>query len=311
MKTAVLAILFLLAVSCTQPSLDDSTFSILTYNAYLLFDDTNDGDEYFPFNKDGGYDENKYRKRISLISSALRSMDATLIVLEEIESEKVIIDLINAGLYKSGYKYYGFIDTDIPISVAFISKIPVNDVSVHSLEQMRPVLEVNLDFRSDSITVYALHAPSRLGGPDAEEKRRELFEYISFLLSSSDSLAIAAGDFNEDAGKSSLISIPSSGFDSPLYVTADEGNVSSSVFFCPTVSSFYAGTYCYEDKWYFFDNIIFTSHAFDGSMLEYQGTVIYDNPPYTDSSGRPQKYEIKTDSGYSDHLAVKVIFRYN
>ena len=108
-KLIILLIPFIfLFCSCSQRS-GQKSLTILAYNMYLMFDDVSDGDEYYPFNKSGGYGEDEYKKRIELYQEFFLSDEGTadIYVLSEVESEKVLLDLMSGKMGKKGFKYYG------------------------------------------------------------------------------------------------------------------------------------------------------------------------------------------------------------
>ena len=60
----LITLIFLLLSSCKNE--ERKSFSILSYNMYLFFDDEETGNEYYPFVSSAGYGEQEYKKRIRL-----------------------------------------------------------------------------------------------------------------------------------------------------------------------------------------------------------------------------------------------------
>lgn len=309
----ILIVPFLFLLFSCSPDAKGHGFSILTYNLYLLFDDSDDGDEYYPFTSSNGYDEELYLNRIEKYASLLCSEEyrSDIFVFQEVESAEVLEDLIKAGLAKYGYKYYGIASNDNPISVGFISKISPKSIFIHESSGPRPIIELEFIISGEMVSVYMLHAKSRLDGGSAE--RKDQFEHLSYLMdSSSPSLSIACGDFNEDPRFDENLSDFSYGSSAALCVTGDAGLVSSGVYYSAALDQSVPSmdTYYYEGRWYSYDHILVNGAAFDGYGLELEQVKVLSPPEVLDAGGLPMKFDAGTGFGYSDHLAVKAFFRY-
>ena len=301
---------FILLSSCSQDKADRG-LSILAYNMYLLFDSNEDGDEYYPFTHSGGYGSAEYESRIRRYRDFFLSDEgeADIYILSEIESEDVLVDLMKGKMRRKGYKYYGICSYDTPISVGFISRIPVKDVKVHSNDGPRDILEIEFIINGSLIKIFTIHAKSRLDG--GQEERRSTFEHLSYLMSRSyPSLSIAAGDFNEDPRQGPDFLRSDAGLDNPLKVTSSVDDLLPSVFYSPSLDGG-LDTYFYQERWYSYDNIILSAAAFDGIGLEYVTSYVVYPEGAVDELGRPIRYEVQNNAGYSDHLAIKCILEYH
>ncbi len=309
----LLLIPFIFALFSCSESSGDQSFTILAYNMYLLFDDVNDGDEYYPFTTGSGYNTEHYKKRIELYKSFFLSDEgeADIYILLEVESERVLTDLMSGKMAKKGYKYYGIIENDSPISVGFISRHQIDSVYVHSNDGPRDILEINLFVSGEMLSIFAVHARSRTSGGD--EERKSTFEHLSFLMSAkAPAVAIAAGDFNEDPRIGPDFLNAAAGLDNVLKVTGNVSQLSSDVFYAASLDSsvFDMETYYYENSWYSFDNIILSSAAFDGYGLEHSASYVVFPLDGVDEEGIPISYSLSDGFGYSDHLAVKTVLEY-
>ncbi len=289
-------------------------FSILTYNLYLMFDDVDDGDEYHPFTSSNGYGPEAYKKRIGGYASLLVSDGylSDVFVFQEVESEKVLEDLIKAGLAKYGFKYYGIINNDNPISVGFISRIMPNRIFLHESDGPRPILELEFIISGEMVSVFVLHAKSRLD--DGAGQRRSQFEHLDFLLrSSSPSLSLACGDFNEDPRYGFAMADPAYVPDPALCVTGDPELASSFVYYSAALDPDMPAmdTYHFEGRWYSYDHVLVNGAAFDGSGLELLDVRVLCPGVVVDPSGIPLRYEPGSNHGFSDHLAVRAVFGYH
>ena len=95
-------------------------------------------------------------------------------------------------------------------------------------------------------------------------------------------------------------------------MSGDVSSLSPSVFYAPSldVSQDADGTYYYDGRWYSYDNILLSSAAFDGTALEHACSFLVYPEDGVDDDGIPVRYDVKTNFGYSDHLAVKTILEY-
>ena len=68
-----------------------STFSITSYNLYLLFDGTDDGDEFPPLSSSEGDGDEEYLGRMDIYSSVFNDDEflSDVLVFQEIESEEM------------------------------------------------------------------------------------------------------------------------------------------------------------------------------------------------------------------------------
>ncbi|NCC64301.1 MAG: endonuclease/exonuclease/phosphatase family protein, partial [Spirochaetia bacterium] len=129
-----------------------------------------------------------------------------ILVLQEIEGEKVVKDLIDRHLGKRGFSYYVVSDTSTsPIEIGVISKYPIIEARIHSVENMRPIVEVMLDIKGERVILFALHLPSKRIGVEMSELQRlaslkalqdiKRTQYGTYY----DIPYIIAGDFNESS----------------------------------------------------------------------------------------------------------------
>ncbi len=310
--------LFVLFVSCV-PEQSIRSFSVVTWNCYLFFDSRDDGNEYSGFKAKDGYNDAVYKKRIKDVAIMMSKNlgDADLIVLEEVESNVVLFDLLEAGLKKKGFLYYGIAsDGSSPLSVGFISKYCPDDITLNKAGSTRLVLELSFELNGDMIAVIAIHATSRLNGGESER-----FEEFSLMRSIADEnegkVVLLCGDFNTDPRYSesglAYIKDPIS-INAPLVVTGDPGECSSGIYFSQALdymNDIGKGTYLYDGEWFFFDNIFLSKEAFDLIGWEYSTSNIIKPYESVDLNGNPLKFDPSTSRGMSDHLPLKCTLLYN
>ena len=317
MKLLVLFSFIIIIVSCI-PAPDSGEISIATYNAYCLFDSVGDGDEFTGFRKSDGYSEAVYDERIRNLAILLgRYVDADVIILEEVESEIVLSDLIEAGLRKKGYFYYGLATTgEEAISVGFLSRIEPNAVRMHSFGSERPILEISLTKAGERFSIFGVHLRSKLEESSRDIRYGQLRHLSSLIEARSDSFVIVAGDFNADPREEgeALSEYPESYSESTaLSVSADPGRVNADVLYAPlldeeTVQKA-AGTYFFDGSWLIYDSILSTEDSVDGIGFELCAIEIISRFEMLDILGRPLAFDPSTGNGFSDHLPVVATFR--
>lgn len=318
-KILILLLVLLTIFSCTHQK-EIKSFTILTWNMYAFFDSTENGYEFDGFKEKDGYDGEKYKNRIEktarVIIENFNSPD--ILILEEVESIEVLRDLQNAGLNKKGYNYYGLAEGDNDgLYVAFISKYNPISLSVHGVDNVRPILELTFLLEGEEIVVFGLHGPSQLK-EENDTLRFETFSLLRSLIREKEgSAVISLGDYNSYVGNKDnlMVKVVNAGNkEIPLLITGDgfeaKGNVLYSPFY-DNEKETEGGTYFYEGEWNYLDNILMNNRFFDGRGWEYKGCKVMNDTLLTDYMGRPKKYDSKTEKGYSDHFAIMAYFEYD
>ena len=311
-------IIFIFTLSCST-SKEKNSFCIVTWNSYLFFDSRDDGNEYAPFKKNLGFSDSIYQKRVkaTAMMMAREFSDADVILLQEIESNVVLLDLLDAGLKKKGFCYYGIAyDSNSVINVGYISKIKPSGISVHGTDGCRKQLQLTFLVNGEEINVLVLHARSRLD--DMESVRYEEFSIARSVMDAHpDSVFVVAGDFNADptekeAGMSNIELVDN--FDIPLILTGDRGESRDGIFFTPALDygeSVGDGTYFHDGKWSWLDNFIFNKASFDSKGWEYCYCKILRPDEFVSVTGFPTAFDVSTAKGMSDHLPLMSVLVYN
>lgn len=315
-KVLLFLSLSLLALSCKDTK-SKSEYVISTYNMYLFFDGYYSGVEYSPFKQTDGYTYEVYKERVKLTSKyiAKHMGNSDVIVFQEVENSSVLKDLLDAGLKKQGFKYYGFAESSDVFSVGYISKSPPVEANIHSVDSSRPILELLFCFGGEEMSIYTLHAASKLNDGN-EALRYELFSLLATLLSlNKDRLIAVLGDFNADIkeGEEGIASDDNALSLTSAIVATKDMRFSDNHYFSPMLLPGEIdgdGTYFYQGKWYFLDNILLSKEAFDYRGLEYKSTAIVSPMEAKDTSGFPLKFDVKSKKGFSDHFALKLTLSY-
>lgn len=290
-KHIFLILIAVLLVSCSGcEEQERSGFTVSSWNVQNLFDSVNDGTEYSEYKHQNGWSDSAYRARLKAAVSVLNEdgvKNSDVIVLNEVENENVVLDLMT--LLDPSFLWYAVASEDGgAISLAVISRLPIKDARIHSIEGARPVIETHFEVSSTDVFVFAVHAKSNLGEEDENiALRRLLGQALSNLtdlrkLDYPDALIIIAGDFNEEPWDGNVIE-----------------NFNSWRCFWEDVERGTMGSYFYDGNWLCFDNILLSS-----DMIENWGVVT--DGIATDRDGLPNRWDRNTLSGVSDHLPVWV-----
>ena len=304
--------LFFLLLSCEMKD-EEHVLSILSWNMYLMCDDIDTGNELPPFKFVMGYTPEQYRKRIRKTVDILSTpeYESDILLLQEIESEKVLRDLLDAGLARHGYKYYGLLEINSPITVGYISKYKPIDTRIHTSLKDRPILELVFRINGEKLYLFNLHARSQINGGSGE--RRELFTLLDQLMKDRSShLCVAMGDFNEDPKNGmSMIEYGKEG-NPALSVTGDMSEVDYGVYYTPTLDlDLPAQGSVYHLGFHTFDHVLLSDLAFDGRNHEFLTAKLLVPPGGADEEGRPIRYSPEAGIGFSDHFALKAELKYN
>ena len=301
-----------LLLSCSPSPDKEERFVIVTWNMCEFFDSREDGGEYAGWRESDGWNDAKYNERIKKCVMYMVSnfMDADVIVLEEVESSEVLISLLECGMKKEGYIYYGIASDESDLSVAFISRIKPVSLRLLFVPSSRPMLSLDFDINGEMVRIIGVHLRSRLKEENEEIRREELL-MLKDEAEKCDCPLIIIGDFNIDPFVHKEEMCDTREGETTLPLTGDGSRAYGGRLFSPYLdyaSPLMGGTYFFEGQWERLDNILLSSFFFDWEGIEYEGTTIIKGGDASDYLGRPLKYDKSTGKGVSDHFALKSTF---
>lgn len=327
--------LCLLSCSCGPAEPARSALVVASWNVQCMFDDLTEGTEYSDFQNSALWDHSAYRNRVRNLASAITALDPRpdLLVLQEVENDRVLYDLCSL-LASKGYLWYGTTaGAGRAIQTGFIARVPVDrdDVAVIGVEGQRPILRIRLVFGGADVVVLGFHAKSRSDGPEETEPDR-LATSAALICAAAEASALypgavvlLAGDFNTDINCSAALLQKAPGLCPALaYAGWDDAVLSGCAGSLvvtggpPAAGCWYSfwedegtqkeapGSYVYRGEWYCFDRILCGGEAFDREGPEYDGGGVYTGSGLTDGQGLPGAYVPRLRSGLSDHLPVWV-----
>lgn len=322
----------LIIVFCSSLQLcAQKAFKVMTYNCENVFDCRHEpGKEDSDFTPEGSYKWTEYKlwKKLSYISKVVLSVaderPVDVIALCEVENDTVLTRLLTrTPLRNIGYKY---VITDSPnergVNVALLYSpftfhvFETRDICFSDVILTRNALRVSGTVNSgDTIDIYALHLPSRLGGWEANNARKKIGQR---LMSDIDSLVshraspyvVVMGDFNSSGGESLLRKV--------FKVSASnnvERHLPSSLYELPVRGE---GTYKYHGVWDSLDHIFLSGNfmnrdknvcASDSAYITSHDFMLEDDDSYGGKKPWRTYLGPKYVGGISDHLPVHVVLK--
>jgi endonuclease/exonuclease/phosphatase family metal-dependent hydrolase len=313
----LLSITFLYAV-CAM-TLHAQHFSFMTYNCENAFDTIpTPGHADHDFLPDGEQHWTRWRfsqkmnriAQVFLAADTLHPLD--MAVLQEVESDTVLTWLVRrTPLASMGYEYVMTDSRDqrgINVALVYqpftfrpfaVRTMGLSDeyLRQHHFTPTRDILHVSGRCASgDTLDVFALHLPSRLGQGEADMKRRELqrllFASIDSLLAVRPSAKlIVAGDFNEAPSKRQM---------------------RRTAHLCNLMLGRKGGSYKFRGRWEWIDQV-WVSDSLRAAVGDVRALrlpfLLEDDEGWGGAKPFRTFYGPAYHRGYSDHLPVVVRFR--
>ena len=178
-------------------------FRIVSYNVENLFDLQADATDYPDYRPNGktGWDRSVLSVKLKNIASVIKDMDAEIVALQEIESEKALA-LLQKQLSMMGTNYrYSAIAGQRPTSVkcAVLSTFPIVEKKdlVVGHKKERNILKITVEIADHPLIMYVNHWKSKSG---PESKRIKYAKVLADEIAKQpcDADYILIGDFNAD-----------------------------------------------------------------------------------------------------------------
>ncbi len=296
--------------------------TILTWNAFNLFDAVDDGTEYREYDPGlGRWNAALYERKLSALATVIRRScpgGPDIIALQELENRRVLDDLCGR---LSGYEHRVAPDGRGGVRCAVASRFPIRrsttlEVGEWDGQPLRPVLEVEIDCEGADLRLLVVHWKSRVEGEGRTQPARDaaaavVARRLSRLLAETPAGdVVVAGDFNQNAdellaGVGSRGAAVLAGVASPAQAGASGGRVA---LYDPWhgLAPSDRGSAGYRGAWQTPDHLLLSGGLFDRSGLSYR-----------DGSFRAVRHSFMLDPGtgfplrdrelvwrYSDHLPL-------
>lgn len=321
------------AVSCSaslsSEPVQDSTaiISLACWNTQTFFDSEIEGTEYSDFQNLAKWSKEKYLQRLGRLTEVIKTLNADVIVLEEIENRAVVQDIANqlAGNSWDRNKNWNYAafgkDNGGAIGCAVFSKYELRDLKCHFMSistqkteqpSARPILELTVQVEDKPLQIFVNHWKSKSGGEEASEIWRDwqealLADRVNVFLSQygDDAACVMCGDYNRDAReficrfdgkqKSGNTCFRGSG--------AVTGGGELLEVYSPwfTAGGSFAtdtGSYFYNKSWERID------HIFVRGNVRLSAFSVKTDGDWAGTNGIPNAYKQYSGEGYSDHLPL-------
>lgn len=313
---------------------------VVFYNLENLFDTINDPDkldeEFLPQGVKK-WNSTKYYRKQSNIDKVFFDMAAinrefpAVIGVSEIENRLVLEDLVSQPKMSLGN--YRIVHYDSPdrrgVDCAFLYRPDVFKLEgskAHKFEmpgmpnfRTRDLVTMWGTIEGEPFFFLVSHWPSRLGGKEASDAKREAAASQcrriadSVRIANPNTKVVIMGDLNDDATDKSITDV--------LGAKAKINKLSEGDLYSPYIELLKAGygTLGYRDSWNLFDNIIVSENLATGSTgslklvrapkSKYYGNI-FSRPYMMQREGQYRNYPLRTfvsnnfQNGFSDHLPV-------
>jgi endonuclease/exonuclease/phosphatase family metal-dependent hydrolase len=318
--SCVLVVCGMWFVSCTDAA-QAASLSVLTWNVEALFDGNDDGIEYKEYREDQGWNEEKYRARLTAIAGVFDQMERVpdIALFIELENQAVLDLLAGTYLAKHGYQQGYFAKKQgQALGMGVLSRYPVTKMLCHGSVRdgnaiPRPVSEIWIEAGGEELVLLVCHWKSKLG---EAEKSRTLRRDAALLIKricgeiAADREAggkppvpiLLAGDFNQTAAEFFTD-------DFPFVVTnvrddfgKGQDDRDSPLFWTPWGTEMEGGSYYYRGEWESIDHFFLSGAFFDGRAWEYGGSAVLREAPWTGGDGIPRSFNARSGDGLSDHV---------
>ena len=286
---------------------------ILNWNLQTFFDAQFDGNEYNEYRSSkNGWCLERYEARLERLASVLKTLDADVIIMEEIEKEEQLKDITNrlCGTFdfKKLYSYQVFAKHGSDsIGCGVLSRFPMGEIMVHEIDNrveknqppMRPIIQFSLYVKDSSLTIFVNHWKSKSGGAEKSEIWRGLQEkQLADLMkkaSRHDNPVLACGDFNKDIREFKKNAV---GENEYVILRGKENLRVYSPWLSEDEKILDTGSYWYQNQWERID------HFFSCGAIRLYDFKAESQGEWAYEDGHPRRYQVWSGKGYSDHLPV-------
>ena len=301
---------------CSAAEGTDKLF-VMSWNVQNLFDDIDNGTEYYEFDPGAGdWNYDSFSRKASAVAdviSASVSGGPDIIVMQEIENENALKYLNENCLKASCYTYSLFFPTeDSAVGTAVLSRFPIEAANSHAVNfggkpAGRNISDfiVSIPGDAEPLVIIINHWKSKLGGAEETEgsrieAARLLSELIRIRLEEHSGAVLAAGDFNESHDEFERIG--------GLYATAmANGGLAGAEeleLYNPWDDAACEGSYYYDNRWETIDQFFLSEGFFDGAGWDYSSFSIAAVDFNSTVDGKPLGWRSSTNTGASDHFPI-------
>ena len=323
------SILFLFIYTLSIYALD---FKVASYNVENFFDlhyDTTEYKEFIPNTK--SWNKTSFQNKLQNISRVIKDLDADILALQEVESQKVLDAIV---LRNPQYKYQKFIkNKNTAIGLAIISKFPIINEKKIAVDQYdkysRDILRVTVLIENKHLIIYTNHWRSKR----AKESQRIKYAYALYneiMTLDENTDYIILGDLNSNYNEFQTFKYDKklndtyniTGINQILNTTANGNfvkkfdilNYDIMVHFNTWLELANKERYSskFRNQNVTPDNIILSASLFDAKNISYiNNSFNVFHLPYLYKNNQIYRWNLHKKNGYSDHLPIYAFFSTN
>ncbi len=291
----------------------------MNWNLQTFFDAQNDGTEYSDFrNSPQLWNKEKYNERLEKLAKVIKTINADILIFEELEKEGQILDISNklSGTFDFSklYKYACFSKKPgTSIGCAVLSRFPVETLTVHSLDyrhnnltppSLRPIMKLSLKIKEKDFILFVNHWKSKSGGSSSSDFWRSFQEnQLAFLINEAlkdCKSVLACGDFNKDILEFEYISSGNNN----IRLKGNQNSEVHSPWFNEDGTLINPGSYYFRGNWERIDNY------FSSGECEITDFMAENSGEWSEETGKPYRYQLWNGQGYSDHLPITAVIKF-
>ena len=310
-------LLTLLLTMTSWSAVAQDRLTIVELNAENLFDtrhDTLKNDHEFLPDSPRHWTRTKYWEKLNRIGQTIIACgeDSSgwhlpdIVGLCEVENDSVLFDLTRRSLLrKARYEYVMTASGDVrgidvallysPFSFRLIKADTIHVVPLADMRPTRDILHVEGEIGSgDTLHVFLLHAPSRMGGELYSRPFRKLCDVVDSLRSQhADPKLLVMGDFNDYADSPSLQLAYGHGL---INVSSEAQGRNGA-----------KGTYRYHGEWGSLDQMLVSENLRSwvaGCRIHDAPFLLEEDTKYGGVKPRRNYNGMRYNNGFSDHLPL-------
>lgn len=329
-------ILTMAVFSVTARASCADTLTVMEWNVENLFDcrhDTLKNDLDFLPESIHHWTPWRFRNKLDKVAKVIMAVGEwnppTLVALCEVENDSVLYALTKySALKEMSYRY---VMTDSPdsrgIDVALMYQrdkfklIGSESIRIPKYKDFKPTRDIlhvtGMVLTGDTLDIFVVHAPSRMGGATESEPYRL---YVAGILRDAANrimhtrchpFVIITGDFNDFPENHSIADV--------LQAKAPERAIQDNRLYhllARHVKESHAGTYKYKGEWNLLDHLIVSGNFLDGKHNLHTDEkkaeivtlpfLLTDDEKYGGKCPFRTYYGMKYKDGYSDHLPIRL-----
>lgn len=323
MKKAVFYFIFSLLGSC---AFGRESHVWVSYNVQNLFDGQKQGAEYKEFTPESGWTPVLYQQKLVNLSEVFeavkrRSGPIGLVLLQEVENERVLLDLAALSPPLRGMQALFIKKPGQAAGLGLLTRYKARDIQGIDPflfdEAGRLILNAVLEVNGSEIAVFNCHLPSKQSDKQGVLRAQAVAALASAARErqASGLPVVIGGDFNMAIDEESLSLGQTSA--AALALSGDSRHMPKGFFYTPwpafltsPLAAGVKGSFFFRDRWEAIDHFFVDAGFFNGeSCFKYVSFYPFAEERFrfqseTGAPLGPYRFDARSAKGYSDHLPL-------